>query len=419
MKILRLKEWAYLKEFFINVEPWTEKFLVSKRALWIEIAGIPLHSWNYQTTKRVVDLWGEIIAMGKNFTMTNTFEKIDILISTKQVNRIDEVEDLRLREDEAPSKKESVNKSEKEVSLEGSRRYEIEGVVATGPENKRMDSGVQALPDEGLLEDPNPQCNVSNIEDPNPQCNVSNILVVRETNATLPVNINGLENQCEDVFGTRLGPNERQRTNFQGPMSMRIITWNIRGLGSASKIEAVSRVVRMNGADVCLIQETKMDSMSVELVRKIWGDDCFDFKYVAAVERSEGLLMIWDKGSFLAEVDLCERRIIAVAGKWVAEEKAVTLVNVYAPNSLAEQKMLWEEIYGLRNQFCKAWIIGGDFNAMRNRSECINCSSTEKGSKEFDEFIKRCNLVDLPLIGKKFTWFGPNSKCSRLDRFLV
>lgn len=91
MKILRLKEWAYLKEFFINVEPWTEKFLVSKRALWIEIAGIPLHSWNYQTTKRVVDLWGEIIAMGKNFTMTNTFEKIDILISTKQVNRIDEV----------------------------------------------------------------------------------------------------------------------------------------------------------------------------------------------------------------------------------------------------------------------------------------------------------------------------------------
>ncbi|PPD89730.1 hypothetical protein GOBAR_DD13332 [Gossypium barbadense] len=232
MEILRQKEWAYLKEFFINVEPWTEKFQVSKRAVWIEIAGIPLHSWNYQTTKRVVDLWGEIVAMGKNFTMTNTFEKIDILISTKQVNRIDEVEDLRLREDEAPSKKESVNKSEKEVSLEGSRRYEIEGVVATGPENKRMDSGVQALPDEGLLEDPNPQCNVSNIEDPNPQCNVSNILVVRETNATLPVNvisdlnnmvlgldmeqINGLENQCEDVFGTRLGPNESREPIFRG-----------------------------------------------------------------------------------------------------------------------------------------------------------------------------------------------------------
>lgn len=30
--------------------------------------------------------------------------------------------------------------------------------------------------------------------------------------------------------------------------------------------------------------------MSIELVRKIWGDDCIDFKYVVAVERSGGLL---------------------------------------------------------------------------------------------------------------------------------
>ncbi|KAA3481565.1 reverse transcriptase [Gossypium australe] len=175
----------------------------------------------------------------------------------------------------------------------------------------------------------------------------------------------------------------------------------------------------MNRDDVCLIQETKLESVSVELVRKIWGDDCLDFKYAAAVERSGGLLTIWDKSSVLAEVSLCERRIIAVVGKWVAEEKEVTLVKVYASNIVAEQKMLWEEIYGLRNLFCKAWIIGGDFNVVRNRSERINCSSTEKGSKEFDEFIDRCKLVDLPLIGKKFTWFGPDSTCSRLDRFLI
>ncbi|KAA3474236.1 non-LTR retroelement reverse transcriptase-like, related [Gossypium australe] len=63
--------------------------------------------------------------------------------------------------------------------------------------------------------------------------------------------------------------------------------------------------------------------------------------------------------------------------------------------------MKWEESSRSRNQFCKAWIIGGDFNVVRNRSERINCSSTVKGSKEFDEFIESCN------------------KCSRLDRFLT
>ncbi|KAK5772249.1 hypothetical protein PVK06_048529 [Gossypium arboreum] len=43
LEMLRQREWAYLKEFFINVEPWSEKFKVLERATWIEIAGIPLH----------------------------------------------------------------------------------------------------------------------------------------------------------------------------------------------------------------------------------------------------------------------------------------------------------------------------------------------------------------------------------------
>ncbi|KAK5817170.1 hypothetical protein PVK06_022093 [Gossypium arboreum] len=80
--------------------------------------------------------------------------------------------------------------------------------------------------------------------------------------------------------------------------SMRITTWNITGLGSVPNIEVVNRVVRTSRADVCFIQETKLDSMLVELIRKFWGEDCFVFIFAAAVERSGGLLMIWDKGHF-------------------------------------------------------------------------------------------------------------------------
>ncbi|KAK5838830.1 hypothetical protein PVK06_007570 [Gossypium arboreum] len=81
--------------------------------------------------------------------------------------------------------------------------------------------------------------------------------------------------------------------------------------------------------------------------------------------------------------------------------------------------MLWEEIIGLRSVFSKAWIVGGDSNVVKNRSERINCSGIEKGSKEFGEFIDKCKLVDLPLVGKKFTWIALNSKHSRLEIFLI
>ncbi|TYH28392.1 hypothetical protein ES288_A02G139400v1 [Gossypium darwinii] len=54
--------------------------------------------------------------------------------------------------------------------------------------------------------------------------------------------------------------------------------------------------------------------------------------------------------------------------------------------------------------------MGGDFNVVRCRSERSRCVGSAKGSRGFDIFIQTCKLIDLPLVGKKFTW---------LDRFLV
>ncbi|MBA0753769.1 hypothetical protein Gogos_020940 [Gossypium gossypioides] len=102
IEILKKRGWAYLKEFFINIEPWSEKFKVKEKASWIEVSGIPVHCWNYQTFKRVAGLWGEIIAMGENMTMANNFEKMDILILIKQAYNLEEVIMLEVGNDLFP-----------------------------------------------------------------------------------------------------------------------------------------------------------------------------------------------------------------------------------------------------------------------------------------------------------------------------
>ncbi|KAK8368557.1 hypothetical protein V6Z11_A01G049800 [Gossypium hirsutum] len=53
------------------------------------------------------------------------------------------------------------------------------------------------------------------------------------------------------------------------------------------------------------------------------------------------------------------------------------------------------------------------------RSERSNCLGSEKGSREFVNFISNCNIIDLPLLGKKFTWYGQDNKKNKLDRFLL
>lgn len=61
----------------------------------------------------------------------------------------------------------------------------------------------------------------------------------------------------------------------------------------------------------------------------------------------------------------------------------------------------------------------GDFNCIRNESERKNCEYCRNDSKGFEYFITDNNLFDLELNNSLFTWFGPNGKCSKLDRFLV
>jgi len=100
------------------------------------------------------------------------------------------------------------------------------------------------------------------------------------------------------------------------------------------------------------------------------------------------------------------------------------VVNVYATCNLKDKVALWEDVMILKsaNQDW-AWFLCGDFNAVR-------CASERKGVGErgiqkneiigFNIFIESNSLVELPLVGKKYTWYKANGTTkSRLDRVLV
>ncbi|PPR87922.1 hypothetical protein GOBAR_AA32765 [Gossypium barbadense] len=63
LDLLRQIEWSYLKDFFIKIEPWSEKLKINERVAWIEVSGVPLHCWKYETFKRVAGLWGKLVSV--------------------------------------------------------------------------------------------------------------------------------------------------------------------------------------------------------------------------------------------------------------------------------------------------------------------------------------------------------------------
>ena len=64
------------------------------------------------------------------------------------------------------------------------------------------------------------------------------------------------------------------------------------------------------------------------------------------------------------------------------------------------------------------WIVGGDFNCVRDRVERKKSKFIPSVVVEFNEFIDTTGLHEFNLKGRKFTYVSGN-KCSRIDRILV
>jgi len=84
---------------------------------------------------------------------------------------------------------------------------------------------------------------------------------------------------------------------------------------------------------------------------------------------------------------------------------------------------MWEELKDVRQrEACNSWCILGDFNSIRSgeRRGINRDSSNKKEMQGFNNFINSVKVVDIPCIGRKYTWYRPNDKAkSKLDRLLT
>lgn len=90
----------------------------------------------------------------------------------------------------------------------------------------------------------------------------------------------------------------------------------------------------MSKADVCFLQETKIENVSGDLVRKIWGNDREEFCFAKATGKSGGLISMWDKEGFKVSKEYTDTRFVVVKGIWLLQDMESILINAYAPNTL-------------------------------------------------------------------------------------
>ncbi|KAL4625272.1 hypothetical protein ACB092_05G013600 [Castanea dentata] len=204
-------------------------------------------------------------------------------------------------------------------------------------------------------------------------------------------------------------------------MTLRLLSWNVRGLNNPRKREVCKNLLKEWKCDFVCIQETKVSSIDGAFVRSLWGSPYTDWAVLDAVQSSGGVLLIWDK-RVVEKLDVIVGQFsVSVLLRGVVDDFVWACSGVYGPNDNGQRPNLWGELSQVRARWPVAWCLVGDFNIIRFPSERLGCETFSPAMLAFSDFIENNSLVDLPLEGASFTWFRDSGlpSMSRIDRALV
>jgi len=124
---------------------------------------------------------------------------------------------------------------------------------------------------------------------------------------------------------------------------------------------------------------------------------------------------VWSTVSF--------EHVVLIHGRFIQSNEEFYLANVYAPCDNGAKQILWGRLTTqLQRLVGKKVRVCGDFIDVWYVEErwCLPTSYIYLEFTSFYWFIDDNVFVDLPLCGRKYTWYkGDGSSMSHIDRFML
>lgn len=198
---------------------------------------------------------------------------------------------------------------------------------------------------------------------------------------------------------------------------MIILNWNIRGMNAFRKRQILTDMIKDNKVDIVAIQETKKEDFKDRTLRSL-SSHINTWTWLPSRGRSGGILF----GCPSSKISIVEYHKHTFSITLILECKSSQMrwmyTIVYAPIDKQLKKLFWEEMTLSRTHSSYAWVISGDFNAVRYRYEKSGPAFDCRTSNAFNTFIQTHALLDMKLRDRKYTWSNGN-RFALLDRTLV
>lgn len=206
--------------------------------------------------------------------------------------------------------------------------------------------------------------------------------------------------------------------------SMRLSTWNVKGLGNPIKRKKIMTSLKRNNYDVVFLQESHMSSEESEKLCRGWVGHVF---YSTGSSKSRGVITLISKHLQFK----CLRQIKDNAGRVIIVQaeiqgQKIILANIYAPN-VDDQTFFGDLESKLQAAGDHDIVLGGDFNLLMDPVLDHSGAAVRrapKASLTLKRVCKTLGLVDIWRIlnpsGRDYTFFSTVHKTySRIDFFLI
>ena len=188
-------------------------------------------------------------------------------------------------------------------------------------------------------------------------------------------------------------------------LNCQIFNWNVRGLNDGTRQDSVSELVRNTSATIVCLQETKMQVMDHNVVRRTVGAKFVNSYVVLPAEQTRGGVFLAVNEDFfdLSDIVLTSNTITAQIN--MREDGTRWQITVvYDPQGEAAKLQFLQELKNIPPSEHNRWLILGDFNLIYQAKDKNNSNLNQRLMGAFRAAIDHLRLKEIKLNGRRVTW---------------
>jgi hypothetical protein len=197
----------------------------------------------------------------------------------------------------------------------------------------------------------------------------------------------------------------------------KFLAWNVRGINSQAKWNAIRNKITESSCSVVCLQETKRTSFDSNYLKNFCHRNLNMLEFTPSVGASGGLITIWNGHLFDGDLVLANTYSVTVKLKSLQSGHSFHITNINGPAASSNKAGFISWLYNFDTSSIEDWLILRDFNMIRSPENRNRGGGNLAEMNLFNDLIHHLDLVEISFQGRAYTWSNMqnNAQLEKLD----